>query len=86
MTKKWFLWIFCVLFSVTFSQERTNHYQTKKILVTKDTIFLESVSINPAFFSIKDKNQKKIDSRRLPPRKRKMSRDLFDGIYLKKLN
>ncbi|WP_290800041.1 hypothetical protein [Flavobacterium sp.] len=51
-----------MLFSVTFSQEIKNHYQTKKILVTKDTIFLESVSINPAFFSIKDKNQKKIDT------------------------
>ena len=62
MIKKWFLWIFCMLFSVTFSQERTNRYQTKKIPVTKDTIFLESVSINPAFFSIKDKNQNKIDS------------------------
>ncbi|MVO09867.1 hypothetical protein GOQ30_11915 [Flavobacterium sp. TP390] len=62
MTKKWFVWIFCMLFSVTFSQERTNHYQTKKIPITKDTIFLESVSINPAFFSIKDKNQNKIDS------------------------
>lgn len=62
MIKNWFLWIFCMLFSVTFSQEIKNHYQTKKILVTKDTIFLESVSINPAFFSIKDKNQKKIDS------------------------
>lgn len=62
MTKKWFLWIFCMLFSVTFSQERTNHYQTKKIPITKDTVFLESVSINPAFFSIKDKNQNKIDS------------------------
>ncbi len=62
MTKKWFLWIFCMLFSVTFSQERTNHYQTKKLPITKDTVFLESVSINPAFFSIKDKNQNKIDS------------------------
>lgn len=62
MTKKWFLWIFCMLFSVTFSQERTNHYQTKKIPITKDTVFLESVSINPSFFSIKDKNQNKIDS------------------------
>ncbi|WP_130735813.1 hypothetical protein [Flavobacterium sp. J27] len=64
MIKKWFLWIFFLFFSVVFSQEKpsNNRYQLKKIITSKDTIFLEKVSINPAFFSLKDKNQKKIDS------------------------
>ncbi|VXB41795.1 conserved exported hypothetical protein [Flavobacterium sp. 9AF] len=64
MLKKWFLWIFFLGFSVAFAQERTtsNLLQSKKIIISKDTIYLEKVSINPAFFSIVDKNQKKIDS------------------------
>jgi len=62
MRKKWFLWIFLMLFSASFAQEVQNHYQTKKIIVTKDTIFLEKVSINPSFFKIEDKNKVTIDS------------------------
>lgn len=62
MRKKWFLWIFLILFSASFAQEVQNHYQTKKIIVTKDTIFLEKVSINPSFFKIEDKNKTTIDS------------------------
>ncbi|NHN26548.1 hypothetical protein FIA58_012750 [Flavobacterium jejuense] len=62
MMKKWFLWIFLILFSASFAQEVQNHYQTKKIIATKDTIFLEKVSINPSFFQIEDKNNKTVDS------------------------
>lgn len=62
MKKKWFLWIFLMLFSVSYAQEIPQHYQSKKIIPSKDTIFIEKVSINPAYFFIKDKNAKKIDS------------------------
>ena len=62
MKKKWFLWIFLLLVAVSYAQEVQEQYQSRKIFPTKDTIFLEKVSINPAYFSIKDKTKKTIDS------------------------
>lgn len=44
-----------------FSQEQTSNYKTKKVAV-KDFIKIDSVSINPNFFSIKTQNNRVIDS------------------------
>lgn len=43
------------------SQNDSNHYK-KKCFAVKDTIIIDSVSINPAKFTIKDKTGKLIDS------------------------
>ncbi len=62
MGKKWFLW-FCLFFvSVILAQETQTPYKSKKIVATKDTISLEKVSINKAFFKVLDKNGIEIDS------------------------
>jgi hypothetical protein len=62
MGNKWFLWIclFCV--SGILAQEAQTPYKSKKIVASKDTIVLEKVSINKAFFKILDKNGIEIDS------------------------
>lgn len=44
-----------------FSQETQSNYRTVKVLV-KDSIVIDSVSINPARFSLLDKNNQEIDS------------------------
>ena len=46
-----------------FSQERPSNYKTKRIAV-KDTILIDSVSINPSRFVVKTKDGKVIDSTR----------------------
>ena len=51
-----FLLSFCV-----FAQNKTSNYKTKKVVV-KDTIKIDSVSINPSSFSIKRKDNTIIDS------------------------
>lgn len=62
MMKKWFLWILLLLFSGVFAQEIETLYKSKKISTSKDTIFLEKVSINNAFFKILNKSGDVIDS------------------------
>ncbi len=62
MMKKWFLWILLLLFSGIFAQEIETLYKSKKIITSKDTIFLEKVSINNAFFKILNKSGEVIDS------------------------
>ena len=53
---------FSLLFSVAvLAQEKTSNYKTKKLAV-KDSILIDSVSINPNFFKLKTKNGKTIDS------------------------
>lgn len=44
------------------AQEVQSLYKTKKMLVARDTIFIDSVSINPSFFKILDKNNKVVDT------------------------
>ncbi|PKQ44686.1 hypothetical protein [Confluentibacter flavum] len=44
-----------------FSQNQLSNYRAKKVAVN-DTIVIDSVSINPNFFSIKDKNNVLVDS------------------------
>ena len=44
------------------AQEIQSLYKTKKTIVSRDTIFIDSVSINPSFFKILDQNQRVIDT------------------------
>jgi hypothetical protein len=62
MGNKWFLWICLFFVSGIGAQETQTPYKSKKIVVTKDTIILEKVSINKAFFKVLDKNGAQIDS------------------------
>ena len=43
------------------AQDRKSNYRSKKLAV-KDSILIDSVSINPSLFKIRDKNGKKLDS------------------------
>ncbi|TDI77356.1 MAG: hypothetical protein E2O83_08130 [Bacteroidetes bacterium] len=53
----------CLFFMVltSYGQDRTSNFRSKKIAV-KDTVVIDTVSINPSRFSILDKNGKSIDS------------------------
>lgn len=62
MFHKWFLRIFLLFVSGVFAQEIETPYKSKKIAVARDTIFIEKVSINKAFFKILDKSGNPIDS------------------------
>lgn len=62
MFHKWFLWIVLFLVSGVFAQEIETPYKSKKITVSNDTIRLEKVSINKAFFKILDVNGVAIDT------------------------
>src|SRR5690554_3344753 len=62
MKKKWLVWFFVLLFAGVSAQEITTPYHSKKITVSKDTISIEKVSINKAFFKILDKNGVAIDT------------------------
>jgi hypothetical protein len=62
MGKKSFLWFCLFLVSGIFAQETQTPYKSKKILASKDTISLEKVSINKAFFKVLDKDGIEIDS------------------------
>lgn len=59
---KYFLLFMFVLVSFGgFAQDQNSKYKTKKMAV-KDTILVDSVSINSSWFSIKTKNNKALDS------------------------
>jgi hypothetical protein len=62
MIKKVFISLLMIWFSGMHAQEIQSLYKTKKTLVTRDTVFIDSVSINPTFFKILDKNNQIIDS------------------------
>ena len=62
MAQRWILWVFLFFVSGIFAQEIETPYKSKKIAVSKDTIFIEKVSINQAFFKILDKSGNPIDS------------------------
>jgi hypothetical protein len=55
MLKISFLWILLFCFSGIFAQELETPYKNKKIIITKDSIAIDSVSINKSFFKIQDK-------------------------------
>jgi hypothetical protein len=53
--------LFFTLSFVSFSQEKSRNYRVKKIVV-KDTIKIDSISINPNVFRVKTKDNKLLDS------------------------
>ena len=57
--------LFCIViscFSGLHAQEINALYKTKKFLPSRDTIYIEKVSINSSFFKLLDANSKPIDS------------------------
>lgn len=62
MVKIGFIALFFLWFSELYAQETETPYKSKKIAVVKDTISLEKVSINKAFFKVKDFAGNEIDS------------------------
>src|SRR6476661_4081119 len=62
MLKKIFFWIAIVFVSGLQAQEITTPYRTKKIWASRDTIHIDSVSVNPEFFELLDSNANPIDS------------------------
>ena len=56
-----FLMVFFA-FSGLFAQETATPYQSKKIVVSRDTIQIDSVSINQSFFKLLNKKQEPIDT------------------------
>jgi hypothetical protein len=55
-----FLFMFCLV-AFAYSQDNTSNYRSKKIAVV-DTLILDSVSINPSKFQIRDSAGKNLDS------------------------
>ncbi len=51
-----------ICFSGLRAQEIQSLYKTKKTTVSRDTIYIDSVSINPTFFKILDRNKQVIDT------------------------
>ena len=62
MLKNSFLWLLLITFSSVFAQKTETPYKNIKIAPSKDTITIDSVSINHSFFKITDKNGIDIDS------------------------
>lgn len=62
MIKKVFICLLMICFSGLKAQEIKSLYKTKKILAKKDTIYIDSVSINPTFFKVLDFKNQPIDT------------------------
>ncbi|MFV8368516.1 hypothetical protein [Flavobacterium sp. LB2R40] len=62
MLKPFLFWILISCFSGLHAQEINSLYKTKKILPSRDTIYIEKESINPSFFKLLDTNGKLIDT------------------------
>jgi len=62
MLKNVFLWILLLCFSGLWAQEISSPYKNKKIIATRDTIRLDSVSINSSFFKLVDSQKKEVDT------------------------
>ena len=62
MLQRLLLGVLLVLFSGLTAQEIETPYKKKKIVVTNDTIFIEKVSINQAFFKLLDGKGAPIDT------------------------
>ena len=58
------LFILLIFFTSSglWAQEINSPYQTKKLVVFRDSIQIDSVSINPSFFKLLDKNEVPIDT------------------------
>lgn len=62
MLKKRFLLVFLCCVSALYGQEVTTPYKNRKITAERDTIAIDSVSINKAFFKLQDAAGKDIDT------------------------
>lgn len=62
MLKKLFLLVVLIGFSKLSAQEIKSLYQNKKVVVSKDTIEIEKVSISPSFFKLQTSEGKEIDT------------------------
>ena len=62
MLNKVFLFLSFLYFSGLQAQETNSLYKNRKIIVTRDTIRLEKVSINSSFFKLLDANGKTVDT------------------------
>lgn len=62
MLKNGVLLVFLCCVSAVFAQETNTPYKTRTIAVERDTIQIDSVSINNAYFELKDKSGKAIDT------------------------
>ena len=62
MLKKWILILVLFCISGLYAQEIETPYKSKKIRVTQDTLTIDNVSINKAFFKILDKAGNEIDT------------------------
>lgn len=62
MLKKLLFLTVLIWFSGLRAQETESSYQTKKVIVTKDTIHLEKFSINSSFFELLNTKNERIDS------------------------
>jgi len=62
MLKKLLFFTVLIWFSGLRAQETESSYQTKKIIVTRDTIHLEKFSINSSFFELLNTKNEPIDS------------------------
>jgi len=62
MLKNGLLLVFLCCVSALYGQEITSPYKNRKIVVTHDTIKIDSVSINKVFFKLKDTKDNDIDT------------------------
>ncbi|WP_294820126.1 hypothetical protein [uncultured Flavobacterium sp.] len=62
MLKKRFLLVLLCCVSALYGQEPATPYKNRKITADRDTIAIDSVSINRAFFKLQDANGKDIDT------------------------
>ena len=62
MFKKLLFWIVIGFVSGLQAQEIDTPYKTRKFVATRDTIYVDSVSVNSAFFKLLDANAQPIDS------------------------
>jgi hypothetical protein len=61
MIKKVLIGLMMIWFSGVHAQEIESLYKTKKTVVLRDIILIDSVSINPTFFKILDRNNQVVD-------------------------
>ena len=62
MLKKILFWTVICFFSGLHAQQINTPYKTKKIVATRDTIRIDSVSVNSAFFKLLDAKSQPIDT------------------------
>jgi len=62
MLKKILFWVLIGYFSGLQAQEVNTPYKTKKIVAARDTILIDSVSVNAAFFKLLDARNQPVDS------------------------